>query len=360
MMKIGRFFQLVALILIAAGAQPVSSAVYQWSTTAANNATADPNINWSEGQSPSSINDSARAMMQQIQLWRKDTNGSSLQTAGGPTAYTITSNEGFSSTSAMNGAVLTFYISGTTNGPNPTLNVDGLGASPIVTAIGSPVPAGAMNILGQYTAAFSNSTNSWVLQNYYANSFNIPLGAYLESSASSPPNANFLAADGSCISRTTYAAYFALVSTTYGGCDGSTTFALPDRRGRVAAMLDGGAGRLTNSANGCGTTFNSLGVTCGNESQTLTLAQIPTGITSAGGALAVTGATTVNLLYNGNLAQNLLSGTNGFGWSNSPTVGTAPISGNTAAQAVTSNNTSGTAHPNVQATFGVNIFVRVL
>lgn len=35
----------------------------QWSTTAANNATADPTINWQEGQPPSTVNDSARAMM---------------------------------------------------------------------------------------------------------------------------------------------------------------------------------------------------------------------------------------------------------------------------------------------------------
>jgi hypothetical protein len=38
-------------------------ALWQWSTTAANNATADPSINWQEGQAPSTVNDSARAMM---------------------------------------------------------------------------------------------------------------------------------------------------------------------------------------------------------------------------------------------------------------------------------------------------------
>lgn len=37
--------------------------ISQWSTTAANNATADPSINWKEGQAPSTVNDSARAMM---------------------------------------------------------------------------------------------------------------------------------------------------------------------------------------------------------------------------------------------------------------------------------------------------------
>ena len=36
---------------------------FKWSRTAAANATADSTINWAEGQSPSSVNDSARALM---------------------------------------------------------------------------------------------------------------------------------------------------------------------------------------------------------------------------------------------------------------------------------------------------------
>ena len=37
--------------------------LYKWSQTASADATADSTINWAEGQAPSSINDSARAMM---------------------------------------------------------------------------------------------------------------------------------------------------------------------------------------------------------------------------------------------------------------------------------------------------------
>lgn len=43
--------------------------LWNWSTTAANNATADPSINWQEGQAPSTVNDSARAMMAAIAAW---------------------------------------------------------------------------------------------------------------------------------------------------------------------------------------------------------------------------------------------------------------------------------------------------
>ncbi|NUY33304.1 tail fiber domain-containing protein [Paraburkholderia sp. JPY303] len=43
-------------------------ALYQWSTTPANNATAGA-INWAEGQAPSTVNDSARQMMADVANW---------------------------------------------------------------------------------------------------------------------------------------------------------------------------------------------------------------------------------------------------------------------------------------------------
>lgn len=65
---------------------------------------------------------------------------------------------------------------------------------------------------------------------------------------------SWLLCDGSVISRTTYAALFTAISTTYGVGDGSTTFNLPDMRGRVVAGKDdmGGtsANRLTTPING--------------------------------------------------------------------------------------------------------------
>ena len=44
----------------------------------------------------------------------------------------------------------------------------------------------------------------------------------------------FLLCDGSAVSRTTYAGLFSLIGTTYGAGDGSTTFNVPDLRGRFA------------------------------------------------------------------------------------------------------------------------------
>ncbi len=82
---------------------------------------------------------------------------------------------------------------------------------------------------------------------------------------------------GQAISRTTYAALFAIISTTYGVGDGSTTFNVPDIRGRVVAGQDdmGGssANRLTNANDGLD--GDTLGATGGGETQTLATANLP-------------------------------------------------------------------------------------
>ena len=51
--------------------------------------------------------------------------------------------------------------------------------------------------------------------------------------------AGYLLCEGSAVSRTTYADLFAVVSTTYGAGDGSTTFNVPDLQGKFAQGKDG-------------------------------------------------------------------------------------------------------------------------
>lgn len=66
-----------------------------------------------------------------------------------------------------------------------------------------------------------------------------PTGSMLPFAGASAPAATvggvaaWLLCDGSAVSRTTYAALFTICSTTYGAGDGSTTFNLPDLRGRM-------------------------------------------------------------------------------------------------------------------------------
>jgi hypothetical protein len=60
-----------------------------------------------------------------------------------------------------------------------------------------------------------------------------PVGMISPFAGAAAPN-GWLMCDGAAVSRTTYATLFALISTTYGTGDGSTTFNVPDLRGRVA------------------------------------------------------------------------------------------------------------------------------
>ena len=60
----------------------------------------------------------------------------------------------------------------------------------------------------------------------------IPVGTVVPYAGTVTPS-GFLVCNGSLVSRSAYAGLFAVIGVTYGAGDGSTTFALPDYRGRV-------------------------------------------------------------------------------------------------------------------------------
>ena len=76
--------------------------------------------------------------------------------------------------------------------------------------------------------------------------------------------------DGSVISRATYAGLFGAIGTAYGGGDGSTTFAIPDLRGRTAIGAD-----PNNQSTASGHTAHALGQTAGKETHALTTSEMP-------------------------------------------------------------------------------------
>jgi len=65
----------------------------------------------------------------------------------------------------------------------------------------------------------------------------------IEAYGGSTAPAGYLLCDGSAVSRTTYSALFSAIGATFGSGDGSTTFNLPDLRGRFLRGVDGTAGR---------------------------------------------------------------------------------------------------------------------
>lgn len=91
-----------------------------------------------------------------------------------------------------------------------------------------------------------------------------PIGALMPYVGSTAPDSFWLICDGAAVSRTTYATLFAIVGTTYGSGNGSTTFNLPNLKGRTVVGYDSGQ-----------TEFNALGKTGGEKTVTLATTQIP-------------------------------------------------------------------------------------
>lgn len=90
----------------------------------------------------------------------------------------------------------------------------------------------------------------------------IPVGFPAWWPTATPPS-GWLERDGAAVSRTTYADLFAVIGTTFGAGDGSTTFNLPDDRGRFIRGWDHGAGTDPDAASrtdrGDGTTGDNVG-----------------------------------------------------------------------------------------------------
>lgn len=101
----------------------------------------------------------------------------------------------------------------------------------------------------------------------------IPPGAAMIHFGASAPT-GWLFCDGSAVSRTTYAALFTAIGTTYGVGNGTTTFNLPDLRGRIpmgagtgARSGESGSGVISG---GSALTARSLGTWGGEETHLLT------------------------------------------------------------------------------------------
>ena len=106
----------------------------------------------------------------------------------------------------------------------------------------------------------------------------VPAGVVDMFAGSTAPS-GYLLCDGSAVSRSTYSKLFTAIGTTYGSGDGSTTFNLPNLKGKVAVGL--------NSAD---TSFDTLGETGGEKTHTLTVAEMPShthNIRYAGGAKGI-------------------------------------------------------------------------
>jgi microcystin-dependent protein len=105
----------------------------------------------------------------------------------------------------------------------------------------------------------------------------IPTGVIQPFGGASAPN-GYLLCFGQAISRTTYSALFTALGTGFGAGDGTTTFNIPDLRGRHPVGLDNMGGTAANritasSLNGANST--TLGGAGGSETHTLSVSEMP-------------------------------------------------------------------------------------
>lgn len=127
--------------------------------------------------------------------------------------------------------------------------------------------------------------------------------AWAGTSSAAPPT-GYLLCGGQAVSRATFATLFALVSTTFGVGDGSTTFNVPDLRGRVLAGLDNingvAATRLSATTIPSGGGPTTLGGNGGTETNVVSVAKMPAhshpGTAQAAHSHTLSGLANVNVI----------------------------------------------------------------
>lgn len=163
--------------------------------------------------------------------------------------HTVTLTDGVSPTveTSKTGGVTTITITDEDGTHTATIN-DGqtyeVPAGAVIGFDGNTIPAGYEEV--QYTSGSG-----------------IPTGSIMQFAGATAPT-GFLICDGSAISRDNYSDLFDTIGTTYGTGDGSTTFNIPNLKGRVAVGKDSTQ-----------TEFDSLGETGGEKTHTLTTQEMP-------------------------------------------------------------------------------------
>ena len=104
------------------------------------------------------------------------------------------------------------------------------------------------------------------LAEYEASLAGVPIGAMMAYGGATAPS-GWLLCYGQAISRTTYSALFAVIGTAYGVGDGSSTFNLPDKRGRASIGADNMGGSPANRVTSAGSGVNASAIGNGGGSQ---------------------------------------------------------------------------------------------
>jgi len=223
-----------------------------------------------------------------------------------------------------------------------------LTATSITTSI---LDASSITLTGNVTAANAIISDKVCASAYFGSGANltgivaVPSGAVFPFAGGSAPS-GFILCFGQAISRSTYSDLFTAIGTTYGTGDGSSTFNLPDLRGRAVAGQDDMGGSSANRLTGQtgGVDGDTLGGTGGEETVTLLNANMPSGVGIDSNLLL--DKSTVD-----NAANSLLPASS---YPSFPKVATVSASDTT----VFDSSGSGTAANNVQPTLILNYIIK--
>lgn len=299
-----------------------------------------------EGMAPSGVNNVLRAHQGALKRFYNWT--IPKVTGGSATAYTL----GYAvAPGALVDGMTHLVQFHAINGAAATLNVNNLEATPLhYHAAGAwrVAPPGLIDTDGVCRVAYHSSSGAYRLLDLRNRT-----GEVVPFVGSTAP-AGALLCHGQAVSRTDYVGLFTLLSTTHGAGNGTTTFNLPDLRGRVAAGKDdmggGAAGRLTNA------TMSPNGATLGAVGG----GQINTASTTVSGGTA--GSLSVNVGGQQYGDYSLLRGAQGTDGPLVPQNGatsTVIASGSTSGSlSVSASGTSG-AFSIIQPTMILNYLIRI-
>lgn len=223
------------------------------------------------------------------------------------------------------------FPSGTSSQPGITFGTDLTTGLYYIGTKQLGVTAGGVSALVVNTNNLGSGQNGNILQ-YGTGAYPSPVGMVVDFAGSSSPAGWFLCS-GQAISRTTYAELFFVIGTTYGTGDGSTTFNVPDLRGRASFGKDNMGGTPANRITVAGGNFdgtvlggsggaqNNTAATNVTTSATLVAGNIPQVSTSYTPAGTNSGTQSFGTVIQANgLGSNVNAQGSGVPWANTLTV----------------------------------------
>ncbi|GAA5093766.1 phage tail protein [Bartonella acomydis] len=232
------------------------SSIYDWSIKADENAHSDNIINWAEGQPPSSVNDSARAMMRRVREYLADNGGfihSNFMVNVEDKTTLITLKIVLSIEKYKNDIIIRFKAHSVNIGTT-TVTVNSMGEKCIYKATHTgviPLEGGELQTDGIYEIVYSQVSmegrDGW----YLLNPTSLPtpkvetfLCGFIATFAMQEVPIGWLLCDGATYKCKDYPQLFRALGDKWGK-DSDTTFKVPDFRGMFLRGFDNGRGLYT-------------------------------------------------------------------------------------------------------------------